>query len=134
MTRIAQLPSVLFVVVLGIAGLTAILSPDTIAEPSEFNVTTDYGTTNLRTLGAPTLSLAIITAIGAIRKHWLLLLPAATYFALNLTARLLSVAAEGYESAMLRGLLITTALAVLAQITLHTFRTGEPSVNSTTTI
>ena len=49
-------------------------------------------------------------------------------------ARLLSVAAEGYESAMLRGLLITTALALLAQIALHTFRTAEPSVGRTPTI
>lgn len=128
MIRFAQLLSVLFVLVLGVAGLTAIFSPDTIAEPSEFNITTDYGTTNLRTIGAPTLSLAIITAIGAVRRQWLLILPAAMYFLFNLSARVISVVAEGYESVMLRGLLFTALLAVLAQVALHTFRRAQEPV------
>ena len=68
MTRLAQLFSALFVFVLGSAALTSIFSPLTILEPSGFDIVSDYGITNLRTLGAPTLSLAIITAIGAIRR------------------------------------------------------------------
>ena len=108
-----------------VAGGRSERTADLIAEPSQFNVVTDYGTTNLRTLGAPTLSLAVITAIGAFRREWLLLLPAAMYFAFNLTARVTSVFVEGYESDMLRGLLFTGTLAILAQIALHTFRTSE---------
>ena len=125
MIRFAQVLAAVFVAVLASAGLTAMFAPDLIAEPSQFNVVTDYGTTNLRTLGAPTLSLAVITAIGAFRREWLLLLPAAMYFAFNLTARVTSVFVEGYESDMLRGLLFTGTLAILAQIALHTFRTSE---------
>ena len=125
MIRFAQVLAAVFVAVLASAGLTAMFAPDLIAEPSQFNVVTDYGTTNLRTLGAPTLSLAVITAIGAFRREWLLLLPAAMYFAFNLTARVTSVFVEGYESDMLRGLLFTGTLAILAQIALHTFRTAE---------
>ena len=122
MIRVAQFLSLLFVLILGSAGLTTMLFPIHINEPSGFNAATDYGFTNLRTLGAPTLSLAIITAIGAIRKEWILVLPASMYFFLNGTARLISVFVEGYEPVMLRGLMLTFGLFLLSQIALHIFK------------
>ena len=125
MIRIAQILSALFVLVLGSAGLTTIFSPMTILEPSGFEVASNYGITNLRTLGAPTLALAIITVIAIIRKEWLLVLPASAYFFLNFSARIVSVFAEGYESTMLFGILLTFTLFVLSQIALHTFRRAE---------
>ena len=128
MTRLAQLLSVLFVLVLGSAALTSIFLPLSIVGPSGFEVASDYGITNLRTLGAPTLSLAIITAIAAFRTDWLLLLPAAMYFLFNLSARLISVFAEGYDPVMLRGLLITTVLVTLSQFALQIFRSNGRNV------
>ena len=125
MTRLAQILSALFVLVLGGAALTSIFSPMSIVGPSGFDIISNYGITNLRTLGAPTLSLAIITAIGVFRKEWLLILPASLYFLFNFSARLISVFAEGYEPVMLRGLLITSVLFILSQIALHIFRTAE---------
>ncbi|MEM7115146.1 MAG: hypothetical protein AAF614_22090 [Chloroflexota bacterium] len=122
MLRLAQILSVLFVVVLGVAGLTSILNPIAIGEASNLNPIGNYGLTNVRTLGAPTLTLAIITAIGVFRKEWLLILPASLYFLLNGLARVISVVVEGYEPVMLRGLLFTGVLVVLSQIALHTFR------------
>ena len=122
MTRFAQFLSGLFVLVLGSAALTTIFFPDVINAPSGFNATTNYGFTNLRTLGAPTLSLAIITAIGAYRKEWLLLLPASMYFLFNWSARVISTFVEGYEPTMLLGLVFTFTLFVLSQVALHTFR------------
>ncbi|WP_420628888.1 hypothetical protein [Candidatus Leptofilum sp.] len=122
MTRLAQILCVLFVVVLGGAGLMTILNPVTMGETSGFNPVGAYGLTNVRTLGAPTLTLAIVTAIGALRKDWLLILPASLYFLLNGLARTISVLAEGYEPVMLRGLLLTTVLFALSQVALHIFR------------
>ena len=125
MTRLAQLFSALFVFVLGSAALTSIFSPLTILEPSGFDIVSDYGITNLRTLGAPTLSLAIITAIGAIRKEWLLILPASMYFLFNFSARLISVFVEQFDPIMTRGLIFTIMLFLLSQVALHIFRRAE---------
>lgn len=122
MTKLAQLLSGIFVLVLGSAALVTMLFPAIINEPSGFNAISNYGFTNLRTLGAPTLSLAVITAIGAYRKEWLLLLPASMYFGFNFLARLLSTVVEGYEPVMLFGLLMTLTLFTLSQIALHSFR------------
>ena len=101
------------------------LFPAAINETAGFNAVTDYGFTNLRTLGAPTLSLAIITAIGAYRREWLLLLPASMYFFLNGSARVISLFVEQYDPVMLRGLVLTFGLFVLSQIALHIFRLAE---------
>ena len=126
--RLAQILSAIFVVILGGAGLTTIFSPMTIAEPSGFNPVGDYGITNMRTTGAPTLALAIITAIGAFRKHWLLILPASLYFLFNGSARVISVFAEGFEPVMTRGLVFTFVLFALSQVALHIFRRAEESL------
>ena len=125
MIRFAQSLSLLFVLVLGGAGVTAMLFPVAINETAGFNAVTDYGFTNLRTLGAPTLSLAIITAIGAYRREWLLLLPASMYFFLNGSARVISLFVEQYDPVMLRGLVLTFGLFALSQIALHIFRLAE---------
>ncbi|MBQ4835567.1 MULTISPECIES: hypothetical protein [Pseudoalteromonas] len=122
MIKLAQLLSAIFVLVLGSAALTAILFPTVINEPSGFNAVTNYGFTNLRTLGAPTLSLAVITAIGLYKKEWLLILPASLYFLFNFSARVISTITEGYEPIMLFGLMFTLTLFVLSQIALHSFR------------
>ena len=122
MTKLAQILSGVFVLILGSAALTTMLFPAVINEPSGFNAISNYGFTNLRTLGAPTLSLAIITAIGAYKKQWLLILPASMYFFFNFQARLISVFIEGFEPVMWLGLIMTFSLFVLSQIALHCFR------------
>lgn len=128
MIRFAQILSVIFVLVLGTSAITTIFSPMTINEPSGFNAVTNYGLTNLRTLGAPTLSLAIITAIGAFKKQWLLILPASMYFFFNGSARVISVFVEGYEPIMQRGLLLTFSLFALSQLAIHFFRKAEHKI------
>lgn len=130
MLRFAQGLAVVFVLILAGAGISALFNPTLIAEPSGFNPVGNYGLTNIRTLGAPTLSLAIITAIGAYRKEWLLILPAALYYLFNLTARVISVIVEGYEPVMLRGLLLTSVLVILSQLAIQLFRRAQASSSS----
>lgn len=122
MIKLAQILSAIFVLILGTAALTTMLFPEVINSPSGFNAATNYGFTNLRTLGAPTLSLAIITAIGAYRKDWLLILPASLYFLFNGSARVISVIVEGFEPVMITGLIFTFTLFTLSQVALHIFR------------
>ena len=83
MTRIAQLIAAIFVLVLGSAALVSLFSPMTVAGPSGFNPVDNYGLTNIRTLGAPTLVLAGITAFGIWKENWRLILPASAYFFTN---------------------------------------------------
>ncbi|MEM7332516.1 MAG: hypothetical protein AAF490_10520 [Chloroflexota bacterium] len=127
MTRVAQILCALFVLVLGGSAIVSIFSPLTIFDPVGFTAVDNYGVTNMRTLGAPTLSLAIFTAIAAVRKEWLLVLPVSMYFFFNFSARLISIFAEGYEPVMLRGLLLTIVLFILSQVALNIFRTSEVS-------
>lgn len=130
MLRFAQGLAAVFVLILAMAGINTLLNPMFVAEPSGFNPVDNYGLTNIRTLGAPTLSLAIITAIGAYRKEWLLILPAALYYFFNLTARIISVIVEGYEPVMLRGLLLTSVLVILSQLAIQLFRRAQASSSS----
>lgn len=128
MIRFAQLLSATFVLILGGAGITTMFSPMSINEAADFIAISDYGITNLRTLGAPTLALALITAIGLIRKDWLLILPASMYFLFNGSARVISLFAEQYDPIMIRGLILTFGLFILSQIALHIFRKAQNSV------
>jgi hypothetical protein len=121
MERAAQILAGIFVLVLVAASVSNMFNPANVAETAGFNPTSNYGLTNMRTLGAPTLSIAIITAIGIYRKEWLLVLPAAMYFGFNLTARLISIAVEGFEPVMVRGLGITSALFILALVAVYLF-------------
>jgi len=122
MLRVAQAIAALFVLALGAASISNMFNPAAVAETAGFNPISNYGLTNMRTLGAPTLSLAIFTAIGIYRKEWLLIVPAAMYFGFNLSARLISVAVEGFEPVMTRGLLLTSTLFVLALVSIYLFR------------
>ena len=122
MKYFTQILSWIFVLILGVAGLVTMLFPATINEPAGFNAVSDYGLTNVRTLGAPTLALAITTAIGALRNEWFLVLPAMMYFLLNGTARVISVVVEGYSPVMFTGLFFTFTLLVFAAFVVWTMR------------
>lgn len=125
MLRFAQLLSGVFVLVLGTSALTLIFSPETVNLAAGFNANTDYGFTNMRTLGAPLLSLAVITAVGTIKKDWILVLPASLYFFFNGSARVVSLLNEQYDPVMLRGLLLTYGLFALSQLALQIFRRAQ---------
>ena len=113
-----------FVLVLGSAGIMTMLFPAAVNEPAGFNAITDYGLTNVRTLGAPTLALAITTAIGTVRKEWILILPAAMYFLFNATARFISVLVDGYSPVMFTGLMFTSTMFALAAFVVWSMRTN----------
>lgn len=126
MIKFAQLISAIFALILGSAGITTMLSPMSINEAADFIAISDYGITNLRTLGAPTLALAVITVIGLIRKDWLLILPASMYFLFNGSARVISLFAEQYDPIMIRGLILTFSLFIFSQIVIYIFKKAKP--------
>ncbi|WDE05838.1 hypothetical protein SG34_002575 [Thalassomonas viridans] len=125
MLRIAQFIAALFVIVFSVAAGAAIFFPDAVGAASGFNPTSDYGITNIRTLGAPLLMMAVVTAIGAYTRQWILLFPATIYFLFNGLTRVLSLFNEQYDDVMLRGLFLTFGLFTLAIFVLKTFRRAE---------
>ena len=129
MLRFAQALCMLFILVFLSASVTAMFFPQRLGDASGFNPTTNYAITNVRTLGAPLLSFAVVTALGIVRRNWQLLLPASLYFLFNGLARVVSVLNEGYEPVMLRGLLLTFGLFALSQVAIYTIR--RPEANQT---
>ena len=129
MTRIAQLVSVLFVVIFTVASMAAIFFPQNVGAASGFNPTSDYGLTNIRTLGAPLLMMAVVTAYGAYTRKWMLIIPASMYFLFNGLTRVLSVFNEQYDDVMLRGLFLTFTLFVTSLWVIKRFRQYPPINN-----
>ena len=127
MTRIAQLISVLFVLVFSTAAIAIIFFPQSMATASGFNPTSDYGLTNVRTLGAPLLMMAVVTAYGAFRKQWIVLVPASMYFLFNGLTRVISAFNEQYDDVMLRGLVLTFSLFALSLWVIKQFRQHDPT-------
>ncbi|WDE09544.1 hypothetical protein [Thalassomonas haliotis] len=127
MLRIAQLISILFVGVLSTAAIAAIFFPGSVGAASGFNPTSDYGLTNIRTLGAPLLMMAVVTAVAAYSRKWLFLLPATLYFLFNGLTRVISLFNEQYDEVMLRGLFLTFGLFLLATWVLKMFYQAEKS-------
>ena len=97
MVRVAQALAALFTLILGAAGLTLIFAPWVVEDGVGITAGSDYAITNFRTFGAPVLSIAVITAFGALHREWTLLLPASFYFLFNASARIISVFAEGLD-------------------------------------
>lgn len=122
MFRIAQVLSSIFVIIFTAASMSAIFFPETLGAASGFNPTSDYGLTNIRTLGAPLLMMAIVTAVGIYAKNWIYLVPASMYFLFNGSTRVISLFNEQYDDVMLRGLFLTFGLFVVSLWVLKQFR------------
>lgn len=127
MTRIAQLISVLFVLIFSTAAIAIIFFPQS-ATASGFNPTSDYGLTNVRTLGAPLLMMALVTAYGAFSKKWMVLVPASMYFLFNGLTRVISAFNEQYDDVMLRGLVLTFLLFAFSLWVIKQFRQCDPAL------
>lgn len=122
MQRLAQAFAFIFAIIFTIAAISAIFFPVSLSDASGFNPTSDYGITNVRTLGAPLLMLTVVTAFGAFRKDWIMIVPASLYFFFNGSSRIVSLVFEQYDPIMIRGLLLTFGLFVLSQLVIYILR------------
>ncbi|GAA6151327.1 hypothetical protein [Pseudoteredinibacter isoporae] len=128
--RIAQAITALCILVLGTAAIMSIFNPHLVSEASGFSAQTNYGITNVRTLGAPTLALALTALFGLIRRDWRFVLPASLYFLFNGSARVISLIGEGYEPVMIRGLILTFGLFAISQVAIYLLRAQGAKVAS----
>ena len=86
---------------------------------------TPFGTTNLRTTAASLLMIAVTAGIGAMRKDWVFLLPAALNFLFTALIRVFGLIADGYDPSTLRGLFIALVFFAVAEFALQVFRRAE---------
>ncbi|WP_020412878.1 hypothetical protein [Microbulbifer variabilis] len=131
MIRFAQIISTIFVFIFTSAAIACIFFPGSISEASGFNAVSDYGLTNVRTLGAPLLMLAVVTAIGTFRRDWIILVPASLYFLFNGLTRVLSLLQEQYDPIMIRGLILTFVLFSLSLVVIYIFRKSKTNLKQT---
>jgi|GEM_PF-3002663 len=125
MVRLANIIASLFVIIFSAAGITATFFPQILGNTSGFNPISDYGLTNIRTLGAPLLMMAAISAYAIFAKNWILLAPACIYFLFNGMTRLISLFNEEYDPVMLRGIILTFSLFLLASWVIKTLKASQ---------
>ena len=125
MTRAAQILAGLLALFVAGFGLLYALNPLGASAANGLAPDTVFGMTNMRTLAAPMLMIALMTAIGAVRQSWEFLLPAALYFLFTALLRVLGLVADGFDTSTLRGLVLALVLFAVAEFALQIFRRPE---------
>ena len=125
MQRAAQIASGVIALFLAFVSFRYITNPSSIAELTQMNVDSVFGTSNIRAQAATTLSLAILAALGAAKQNWYFLLPVALYFLTLVPIRIYSLIVDGSDSGTIRALILAAVLFVVAEVALNVFRKSE---------
>ncbi len=125
MTRAAQILSGLLAVILAAIAMTYLFNPSAAADANGLNPVTEFGVTNMRTLAASMLMVSVTAAIGAVRKSWVFLVPAALYFLFTALIRVFGIFADGADPSTIRGLILATFLFAVAEFGVQIFKRSE---------
>lgn len=125
MTRAAQILAGLLALFVGFIAVQYLFRPMTVAPLNGFNPETTFGVSNVRTLAAPMIMIAFMSAVGALRQNWVFLLPAAIYFLATALIRVFGLIADGYDVSTIRGLVLAVVLFGVAEFALQVFRRAE---------
>lgn len=125
MTRAAQILAGLLALFVGFIAVQYLFRPHALIGVNGFNVDTTFGITNMRTLAAPLIMIAFMSAIGALRQNWVFLLPAALYFLATALIRLFGLVLDGFDTGTIRGLILAVVLFGVAEFALQVFRRAE---------
>lgn len=125
MLRAAQILSGLMAAFVAAIAVTYIVNPTATAEVNGLNPVNDFGMTNMRTLAAPMLMVALTAALGAVKKNWMFLLPAALYFLFTAIIRVIGIFADGADPSTIRGLIVAAVFFGIAEFALQIFRRSE---------
>ena len=128
MLRIAQILSGLLALVLFVFAGFYIIIPEGAAAARGFDPVGEYGMTNIRILAAPFLMLAIMTAIGAVKKNYVFLAPAALYFLIAIVLRIVGIVADGADGTTVRVLVPAIVLFAIAEFALQVFKRASRNV------
>lgn len=87
-------------------GLRYLFAPDTISEFIQLTPDSSFGEANIRAMAAPLLMLGIVNGIGAAKTAYQFLVPAAVYFLVLILTRIISLVANGVDTATIRALVL----------------------------
>ena len=93
----------------------------------------EYGLTNMRTLAAPLLAMAVMAGIGTVKKSFVFVAPAALYFLFTAVIRVFGLVVDGANSQTLRGLVLALVLFALAEFAIFVFKKDAKETNGPAT-
>lgn len=125
MLKIAQILSGLLALALFAFAALYIFNPTAAASARGFEPVGDYGMTNIRVLAATFVTLGIMSAIGAVKKNFLFLAPAALYFLVSIVIRVIGIVVDGADPATLRVMIPAVVLFIVAEFALQVFKRAE---------
>ena len=125
MIRAAQIAAAAVALASILFSIGILFNPVGTASSLNWATDTPFGTTNLRTTAASLLMIAVTAGIGAVRKNWIFLLPAALNFLFTALIRVFGLVADGYDPSTLRGLFIALVFFAAAEFALQVFRKAE---------
>ena len=118
------LTGLLALILFGFAGLY-LFNPLGASELNGMIPNDAYGITNMRVNAAALASFGVMAAIGAVKKDFVFVAPAALYFLFVILIRLLGLALDGGHSDTIRGLVLAIVLFIIAEIGVQVFKKNK---------
>ena len=115
------LTGLLALILFGFAGLY-LFNPLGASELNGLTPNDAYGVTNLRINAAPLAAFGLMAAIGAVKKNFVFIAPAALYFLFTALIRVVGLIVDGAHSDTIRGLVLAVVLFIVAEICLQVFK------------
>ena len=120
--KIAQILAGLLALALFAFSAIYIFNPTGAASARGFVPEGAYGLTNVRLMGATFLTLGILTAIGALKKEYMLVAPAALFFLVSIIIRVLGIIVDGADASTVRVMLPAIVLFIVAEVAVQVFK------------
>lgn len=121
MSKVAQILSVLVALIFVALAAFNIFNPTDAAAVRALDPIGEAGMTNARLLGAPLLMIALAAVAAAVKKNPVFLGPAVLYLMFSIVITVGSFAVDGTAPETLRGLGVTFAMLIFAEIPVQLF-------------
>lgn len=131
MLKIAQILAGLLALALFAFSAIYLFNPAGAASARGFVPDGAYGLTNVRLMGATFVTLGILTAIGAVKREYMLVAPAALFFLVSIVIRIIGIIVDGADATTVRVMVPAVVLFIVAEVALQVFKraakeTGDP--------
>lgn len=127
MLKIAQILSGLLALALFGFASFYLFNPEAAAAARGFEPIAEYGMTNVRLLAATFVTLGILSAIGAVKKAFVFLAPAALFFLVSIVIRIIGIFVDGADPTTVRVMIPAVVLFAVAEFALQVFKRAADS-------
>ena len=131
MMKIAQILAGLLALALFAFSAIYLFNPAGAASARGFVPDGAYGLTNVRLMGATFVTLGILTALGALKREYMLVAPAALFFLVSIVIRIVGIVVDGADPTTLRVMIPAVVLFVVAEFALQVFKNAGKTTGKT---